>query len=105
LAAVVKEYLQNHLAESVSLTDLTHVLHISSSSLSHQYKRLAGESPMQTLVSLRVEAAKTMLLRGHKQEDIAAQCGFYDAAHFSRMFLRRTGTTPRQFVNSIPRIR
>jgi AraC-like DNA-binding protein len=105
LADIVKEYLQTHLAESVSLADLTDVLHISSSSLSHQYKKLSGESPMQTLLSLRVEAAKIMLLRGHKQEDIAAQCGFYDAAYFSRIFMRRTGVTPRQFVNSIPHIK
>jgi transcriptional regulator GlxA family with amidase domain len=100
LVSEVDEYLQAHLGESVVLGELARIMGVSTSSLSHRYKSLAGRSPLQALRRLRIERAKTLLLQGYKQDDIAAQCGFYDAAHFSRTFSQLAGQSPRRFVRS-----
>jgi AraC-like DNA-binding protein len=56
---------------------------------------------MQTLVQLRIEQSQSLLMRGYKLDDIAGQCGFYDAAHFSRAFQAKTGQTPRRFARTL----
>ena len=100
LVLEVDEYLRTHLGEPVALDKLARVARVSASSLSHRYKALTGRSPMQALRVLRIERAKTLLLQGYKQEDIAVQCGFYDAAHFSRTFSRLAGQNPKRFARA-----
>ena len=99
LASQVRRVLSQHMAERITLNDLAKELHISSSSLSHRYRELAGESPMQTLAALRIARAKSLLLQGQQLGAIAPQTGFCDAFHLSKTFKRLTGTSPRVFVN------
>lgn len=101
LVAQVDAYLKARLAEPVGLDDMARALHLSRSSLSHRYKALTGTSPMQTLLRFRIEQAKGLLVRGGKLDDIAGQCGFYDAAHLTRVFQARTGQTPRRFARTL----
>lgn len=101
LVARVESRLAAHLVAPVRLDGLARALHMSRSSLSHRYKKLTGTSPMQMLLRLRIEQAKRLLVRGYKLDDIAGQCGFYDAAHFSRVFQARTGQTPRRFARAV----
>ena len=98
LVAQVEAHLLKHLAEPVGLDEMARALHVSRSSLSHRYNELTGTSPMQALLRLRIEQAKRLLVRGHKLDDIAGQCGFYDAAHVSRVFQAKTGQSPRRFA-------
>lgn len=101
LAGQVEVYLRARLTQPVTLAAMAADLHMSRSSLAHRYKALTGTSPMQTLLNLRVARAKSLLIQGQKLDDIAEQCGFYDAAHLSRVFHAKTGQTPRHFARTM----
>ncbi len=100
LVAQADACMRARLSERITLQALAKTLGLSRSGLSHQYKAAAGRSPMQALLDFRVERAKSLLVQGLKLDDIAEQCGFHDAAHFSRVFVARTGKTPRRFARS-----
>lgn len=63
--------------------------------LGRLFRELTGRSPKEYVLEARVEAAKAYL-RGSSLpiKRIAAELGFHDEFHFSRLFSRRTGTSP-----------
>ncbi len=94
----VRTYLRAHLKERISLDDIAAGTHLSTSTISHIYKKECGETPMETLVTLRIERAKLLILRGEKLRAIADETGFLDEFHLSRSFKRSTGISPRDYV-------
>jgi AraC-like DNA-binding protein len=97
VSARVEQYLRRNLADPVSLRDLATHLGISESHVSHRYRQETGVTPMTTLLRLRIELAKTMLLKGMPLKWIAEQTGFSDAFHLSRTFKRVTGQSPSHY--------
>jgi AraC family transcriptional regulator len=92
------EYIQAHLGEDISLSDIANQLDISQYYFCHLFKRSTGISPHQFLIRQRVEQAKRLL----KQSDrtvmsIAMECGFANQSHFARCFRQCTGMNPNQF--------
>lgn len=94
----VDHYLRQHVGRRVPLAELARHLHVSSSTVTHRYQRETGSSPMQTLLRMRIDAAKGLLLKGERLSDIAEQLGFSDAFHLSRTFHRVTGLSPRAYL-------
>lgn len=94
----VVQYLQAHLGDKISLSELARHLHMSASTVSHRYRAAAGESPMQTLNRLRLLQTKIRLVQGETVESIAHDLGFYDAKHLSNTFRKAEGIPPRVFV-------
>jgi AraC-like DNA-binding protein len=97
LAMRVESYLASHLTKPVSLRELADHLDISESSLSHRYSADTGATPIATLLRMRVDMAKGMLLKGHPLKLIAQQTGFADAFHLSRTFKRLAGCTASEY--------
>ena len=97
LIELVSEYFRSHLAEKVTLASAARHLGMSPSALSHRYTAEAGQPPMAALTGLRIELAKSLLLRGLKIETIADQTGFFDAFHLSKSFKSHTGLSPSDF--------
>lgn len=65
---------------------------------SHQFKYVTGNSPMQYLTNLRIEAAKELLLTGNLNvSEISVLVGYKDPLHFSKVFKKATGTSPKMF--------
>jgi AraC-like DNA-binding protein len=94
---LAEKFFRVHLAEKVTLAGVARQLGMSVSSFTHQYADEAGQSPMAALASLRLELAKSLLLRGLKMETVARQTGFFDAFHFSKAFKRHCGLSPSSF--------
>jgi AraC-like DNA-binding protein len=85
----------------LSVVRIAAELKISTSCLTRALKA-NGLSPMRYAWSLRLEHAKR-LLAGSPQgatQEVAYQCGFASAAHFSRAFKERYGMTPREYAAS-----
>ncbi len=100
-AKEVENFLKRHISEKVILSDIAEHLHVCVSLLLRRYKAETGASPMATLIRLRVDYAKTLLLKGYPLKTIAGQLGFSDAFHFSKTFKRIEGISPRDFIETI----
>lgn len=64
----------------------------------HCFKKVYGVSPNGFMILKRLHMSSEMLERTTKTcAEIAADCGFFDAAQFSRMFKKYFGISPVQF--------
>jgi AraC-like DNA-binding protein len=90
----------------LSVVRIAEELNVSTSCLTRALKA-NGLSPMRYAWSLRLEHA-TQLLADSPQcaiQEVAYQCGFANAAHFSRAFKERYGMTPRAYAASRKAVR
>jgi transcriptional regulator GlxA family with amidase domain len=84
--------------DRVDLLTVAHAIRVSSARLSRVFAG-SGTTVMRFLWQLCIERAKAMLSDpriGPRISEIAWQCGFVNAAHFSRAFRKHFGTTPRE---------
>ena len=83
----VEEYLLGHLSEPVSMADLTTVSGLPIRTLSRNFKKYFGTSPMQFLRARRFEAAHSELARGtlenHSVTETAMRYGFGHLGKFA----------------------
>ncbi|MFZ2655335.1 MAG: helix-turn-helix transcriptional regulator [Victivallales bacterium] len=96
----VESFMSKNLSSYVELKNIARFLNVSPSTLSHKYRKLTGRSPLDSLLNMRINEAKTLLLRGEKLKAIAEKTGFYDEFHFSKTFRKRTGLPPRKFLRN-----
>lgn len=90
-----KEMLLAHLDGSVRLAWLAAECRLSRSHFARAFKVSTGMSPLRWLTTQRIERAKMLLLNTDLPlEQIAASCGFADASHLARAFLRAVGLPP-----------
>lgn len=82
----------------LTLEEFAALCHRSLSSFKRDFREAYGESPGKWLVARRLDHAAA-LLRGREMSvtEIAFECGFEDASHFSRAFRARFGTPPSAF--------
>lgn len=94
----VMEFMQRHLGDRLTVDELAGRCHMSRSTFLRHFRRLCRRSPMEYLAECRVRQAREWLSATDRPAaDIALACGFYDSAHFTRVFQRETGMTPRQY--------
>ncbi|KAM3108836.1 helix-turn-helix domain-containing protein [Phormidesmis sp. 146-33] len=95
------EYIQAHLGEDISLTDIANELGMSQYYFCHLFKRSTGISPHQFLIHQRVERAKHLLKHSERTvTSVAIECGFANQSHFAKCFRQCTGMNPNQFRKS-----
>lgn len=87
-------YLRGHMADPVVVGDLAQRERISEYALIRAYRREFSITPSQHLLSMRVDCARDLLVRGVSPADVAAATGFSDQAHLTRAFKQRIGSTP-----------
>jgi AraC family transcriptional regulator len=102
--ARVRDYMEHHLGEAISLEDLARVAGVSRFHFARQFRARTGESPMGYLLRTRVERAKTLLLDSRARVvDVSAELGFADQSHFTRTFRRLVGMPPSVYVRAADR--
>jgi AraC-like DNA-binding protein len=102
LAGSLRELLDAHLFEAVTLADAGQALGATTPRLVRALGRTYGISPHRYLIARRIEAARKRLLDGEPVAETAAAIGFHDQAHFTRHFRRHVGETPARFARSRP---
>jgi AraC family transcriptional regulator len=95
----VREYVEAHLQNNLSLDQLKRETHYSCGHFLRMFRAATGMTPHQYLTERRIERAKR-ILRGKENTsliDIAARCGFSSQSHMTRVFREQTGVTPSAF--------
>ncbi|MGN0298560.1 MAG: helix-turn-helix domain-containing protein [Lachnospiraceae bacterium] len=96
--ANITRYLQEHLAEEVSLTVLAEEFHLSAQYISQLFKNEIGVGFLAYLTNIRMERAKKLLLSTALSiAEIAEQAGYGDYRVFTKVFKKSEGVTPSQY--------
>ena len=95
-----RELLEAPGEESLSIEEVATRVGWSGDHLRRMVKAVLATSPAQLQMAARVRRAKELLRYGTLSvADIAKRCGFEDASHFSRVFKREVGSTPREWAS------
>ncbi|NMM54435.1 AraC family transcriptional regulator [Paenibacillus aquistagni] len=80
---------------SISIEQLAQQYGYHRTYFSKMFHEITGESPIQLLIRLRMERARTLLLTTQLSiEQISSSVGYADALYFSKMFKRTFGHSP-----------
>jgi AraC-like DNA-binding protein len=94
---LAREWLDAHYAENVTLEQLGALSGVSAFQLSRAFRKTLGMPPHAWQLHRRIRAAENLLRAGLAPADVAADCGFADQAHLTRVFAQANGMTPAQF--------
>jgi AraC-like DNA-binding protein len=92
-----RDFLDENLANKVSLDSLAVVAEIPSFRLLRAFQQELGLSPHAYQIQARIRASNRMLRQGAALADIAGATGFADQAHLTRVFKTIMGVTPGQY--------
>lgn len=94
----ITRYLQEHLAEDISLSVLAEEFHLSSQYISQLFKSEVGVNFLAYLTNIRMEKAKKLLLSTSLSiADVSEQSGYGDYRVFTKVFKKNEGITPSQY--------
>jgi AraC-like DNA-binding protein len=94
-------YLQEHLAENISLQELAGLCALSPFHFLRSFRRQYGLPPHTCQLQMRINHARQLLVSGRSIAETAAEVGFADQSHFSRKFRSLVGATPRQYQSGV----
>jgi AraC family transcriptional regulator len=98
----VTTYIEEHLAEQISLTTLAHLVRLSPYYFCRAFKQSFGMPPHRYHVSRRIEHAKILLAKpAPSVTEIGAIVGFGETSSFTTAFRRTTGLTPTGYHRSL----
>ncbi|WP_175492983.1 helix-turn-helix domain-containing protein [Bacillus sp. OK048] len=99
---VAKEYMKKNVCAKVNLEDVAQILGLNSSYFSQLFKRETGQTFVDYRIHLRMEAAKQLLERSNMRIiDISSEIGYDDAPHFTKTFKKYTGTSPKEYRQTL----
>lgn len=96
------EYIEEHLAEDISLPALAEIADLSPFHFARAFKQSFGLPPHRYLVSRRIEKAKNLLATpALPVTQIGLDLGFGEASSFATAFRKHAGLTPTEYRRSL----
>lgn len=97
-----KQYIEDHLAEDVSLEEVAERIGLNASYFSQLFKQSTKETFVQYRTRRRIERAKKLLEQPHYRiTDISGEVGYADHPHFTKTFKKYTGSLPSEYRNKL----
>jgi len=94
----VIDFIEADLSRAFTIEELAKVAGVSSRHFIRAFRESAGQTPLRYVYDLRLERAKEFLLNSRRTAtEVALDCGFSHAQHFSTAFKKATGLTPSDF--------
>jgi AraC-like DNA-binding protein len=92
----VTSHIETNLDTSIRSGDLAALLRLTPCHFSRAFRNSFGHSPLEYVIRRRMERAQGLMLSTDAPlSQIALECGLADQAHFSRLFRRIVGESPR----------
>ncbi|WFU46821.1 GlxA family transcriptional regulator [Sinorhizobium terangae] len=94
--------MQQSLDTPLSVSEIARNLKVGKRCLERHFREALGTSPLTAFIEMRLLLARHMLENTDKSiAMVAAESGFCDSSHLSRMFRRRFSNTPQNFRASL----
>jgi AraC family transcriptional regulator len=94
----VLAYVEEKLAEPVGVRELASQVHMSPFHFARRFKQAVGTPPHAYITHVRIERAKSLLAGTNVPLiEVATRVGYRTQAHFTGVFHRYVGTTPRAY--------
>jgi len=92
------DYLREHYAQKLHISTLSGIIHVCDDRLIRLFKEVTGETPVNYLINLRLEASLKLLSSTELSiAEIADLTGFGSAAYMTRVFQQKLNTTPGKY--------
>ena len=97
----VLEFIDAHLANDLSLSELSEVSGLNPHHFAHAFKASTGMPPHRYIIEKRISKAQELLQDGRQSiAEVAFACGFASQSHLTQHFHRIVRTTPAKFRRS-----
>lgn len=104
LIETAQVYLEEHYQEKISVEQLASMLALSRRNLERRFKKATGNSIVEYLQRVRIEAAKLSLESSQEQvSEVMYKVGYTDSKAFRDIFKRITGLSPMQYSHKFNR--
>lgn len=97
----VKNYVEHHYAQGISLDEAAENVHMSKTYLSMLFKKEEGITYIKYLTKIRMEKAMEFLQKGYKAKEVCEMVGYHDYKYFSTQFKKSTGMTLDNYKKSL----
>lgn len=98
LCGSTKRYIDNHYKENITLEVLADQNHVSKYYLAHAFTEEFGISPINYLISRRIQEAEHLLANtDYSLSLISSTIGFSSSSYFAQIFKKQRGVSPREF--------
>ncbi len=94
----ILDFLTSNCQKPLTLKQIADEFFISKTTLIYNFNKHVGRSPMDYLLSVRINKAKQMLVASKKSiGEISEECGFSSANYFGLIFKKREKVSPMQY--------
>lgn len=95
----ILSYINQHLAENLSIPMLASQFYLSSSYLCKIFKDATGTTINRYITAKRISRAKALLAEGHSVAETSSLCGFGDYSNFLKAFTKIVGISPKKYAS------
>ncbi|MFG6331650.1 MAG: response regulator [Lachnospiraceae bacterium] len=96
----IREFIEKHYMEDISLSDLADMFYLSKEHLSRLFKKETGRNLFSYLMDLKLAEARRLLTETDRTlDDIAFSLGFSNGNYFSKVFKKNVGVSPSSYRN------
>ena len=97
-----RRYFNEHYNEPISIQEYAESRNMSVCYFQRNFKQIVKHTPMQYLLTIRVNNAASLLeTTDYSMAEIAAIVGYEDPLYFSRLFRKIKGVSPRDYRNLV----
>ena len=98
----VTDYITDNLTKDLALAEIADVAHMSPHYFSRAFRNSTGTPPHRYVIDRRIEKAKTLLSEKYLPlVEVGLSVGFQNQSHFTTLFHKRTGVTPKVYRSRI----
>jgi AraC family transcriptional regulator len=96
------DYVEAHLGEDLSLDSIAAASAMSPFRFARAFKKATSQSPRQYVIARRIDRAMELLRSTNRDlAEVANLVGFSTQSHFTTVFSRRLGTTPKRYRDAL----